>query len=192
MAATVYALDWTIVEADGPEFVTSDRPVSMVDLTPEAPWSGNAWVSSPGALSFYPLSPSLGLLMKPGNCGLAIERLDDETASALNLMTYGWAQRRIFGRTDEAVRLVHERAAQRPDGVPIPRSPTQVVLTPIEFITEAVRARYAAQGWPPEIIVDSEDGPRRMGYVVVNLDDPPGSAAAAVTELITAFSESVL
>jgi hypothetical protein len=187
MAATVYALDWTVVIADGAGFITSDHPVSMVDLTPQDSWSGNAWVSSPGALSFHPLSPALGLLMRPGNCGLAIGPASEDRLAALNLMTYGWAQRRIFGATDEVVRSIREQAEAHPDAVPVPRAPKQVFLTPIELVTDSVRARYADLGWPAEIVVEGKDGPRRMGYVVVDLDDPPGTAAAAITDLIAGF-----
>jgi hypothetical protein len=52
IARDVYSLDWTVLTATDDEFVTSDRPVSMVDRTPKFPWSGNAWMSSDGATSF--------------------------------------------------------------------------------------------------------------------------------------------
>ena len=72
-------------------------------------------------------------------------------------MTYGWAQRRIFGRTEDAVRIVREQAEQCTSKVSGPRSLKQVILTPIEFVSPSVRARYAARGWPPELIVEGAE-----------------------------------
>ncbi len=54
LAMQIFGLDWTVLTAEGAEFVTSDRPISMVDSTLEYPWPGNAWNSSPGAITFYP------------------------------------------------------------------------------------------------------------------------------------------
>ena len=110
LAKEIYSLDWTVLTAEGAEFITSDRPVSMVDLTPEYPWSGNAWNSSSGAISFYPLSSTTGLFMTPGNCGFSLATSTPEHVRRLNLMTYGWAERFIYGTTQVVVTEVRRQA----------------------------------------------------------------------------------
>lgn len=116
-----------------------DRPISMVDPTPGHPWTGNAWRSSGNAISFYPLSSTKGLFMTPGDHGLATATSRASQVRRLNLMTYGWAERFVYGTSQEAV----------------------------------VRVR------------------RQARYVVVDLDEPAGTAAGATTKVTDALAGKV-
>jgi hypothetical protein len=166
--------------ADEAEFITSDRPVSMVDRSPRYPWSGNAWMSSPGAISFYPLSPSRGLFMTPGNCGLRIASSNPRQIRRLNLMTYGWAERYIFGKTQDVVTRVRKQAREYPSEVVKRRSNKQVLLVPAELHDHSVAAEYAKMGWPVGFAVKDESGQmQHMSYVVIDVDGPTGEAARA-------------
>lgn len=193
LAASIYSLDWTVLVADGDaEFITSDRPISMVDLTPEYPWSGNAWNSSPGAISFYPLSPGMGLFIKPGgdgDCGYGLASSGPDQVRRLNLMTYGWAERFIYGRSQEAVSRVRRQARSHASEVARRRPPKQVILVPAEVFEPSVTAEYVRRGWPRRILVTDDDGRRReMSYVVINFDDPPGVAARTAMEIAGVFN----
>lgn len=184
IAAVIYALDWTVLSARDAEFITSDRPVSMVDLSPKHAWSGNAWTSSPDALSFYPLSPSTGLLMRPGDCGLATGTSNMEQVRRLNLMTYGWAEQYIFGPTQEVVTRVRRQARKHPAEVARRRSNKQVLLFPAELHDPSITAEYARRGWPTGFDVEDDEGQKhRMSYVVIDLDASPGGAARAATQV---------
>lgn len=66
VATTINALSWVVLRAEAGEFVTSDRAIAMYDPTPRFPWSGHAWLSSPGAQSTMPLDPAHCLLLEPG------------------------------------------------------------------------------------------------------------------------------
>jgi hypothetical protein len=193
LAASIYSLDWTVLVADGDaEFVTSDRPISMVDLTPEYPWSGNAWNSSPGAISFYPLSPGMGLFIKPGgDCGYGLATSGPDQVRRLNLMTYGWAERFIYGRSQEVVCRVRRQASSHASEVARRRPPKQVILVPGDVFEPSVTAEYVRRGWPRRILVTDDDGRRRaMSYVVINFDDPPGVAARTAMEIAEAFNST--
>jgi len=191
LAQTIYDLDWTVLTATDAEFVTSDRPVSMVDHTPEHPWSGNAWTSSPGAISFYPLSPSLGLFITPGDPSIGTATSNAEQVRRLNLMTYGWADRYIFGASQETVSLVRRQAKKHPAEVVRRRSNKQVLLFPADMQDPAVTADYARRGWPTQIRVRGDDGQVRVcGYLVIDLDDPAGTAAHAATSIAEKFKTS--
>ncbi len=189
LAGEVYSLDWTVLTATEDEFITSDRPVSMVDLTPEFPWSGNAWKSSDGAISFYPLSPSKGLFMTPGACELSVAASDRARVRRLNLMTYGWAERFIFGTSQATVTRVKRQARQYPADVARRKSNKQVLLVPAEHHDPSIAAEYVRRGWPKGFYVEDDDGKKRlMSYVVVDLDGPAGTAAQAMTEIVEGFS----
>lgn len=191
IAELIYSLDWIVLTAEEAEFITSDRPISMVDHAPPHPWSGNAWSSSADALSFYPLSPTRGLFMMPGDHDLSIATSEPSQVRRLNLMTYGWAERFVYGTSQEVVSRVRQQARDHPAEVANPRPPKQVLYFPAEALSPAVAAEYARRGWPSAIQVAGENGkPEAMGYIVVDFDDEAGSFAQAGTEIATALRDS--
>jgi hypothetical protein len=178
IAQVVYGLDWTVVEATEADFVASDRPVAMVDPTPEHPWSGNAWKSSPNAITFYPLSPSKGLLLSPGDCGLSGATSNAEQVRRLNLLTYGWAERRIFGRSQRTLSDVRRQAKRYPEEIARPRPKRQVILEEADPEDPNVGAENVRKGWPRGLYVTGDDGRRRfMRYTVVDFEAEPGDLA---------------
>jgi hypothetical protein len=188
IARTIFSLDWTVITADESEFITSDHPISMVDTSPEHPWSGNAWKSSPGAVSFYPLSPSKGLFLRPGDCGLSTGHADASQVRRFNLMTYGWAQRHVFGTSQEVLTRVRRQARQFPRDVVRRRSNKIVVLVPADRHDPSVTVEYARRGWPTEFVAEDPTGrPRKMSYVIVDMDEPRGAAARAATQIVEGF-----
>jgi hypothetical protein len=192
IAAEIYDLDWTVLTAEGAEFVTSDRPISMRDTSPEYPWSGNAWRSSPLAINFYPLSPTKGLFITSGaECGLGYASSNADQVKALNLMTYGWADRFIYGSTQEVVCRVRREARSNPSEVATPRPVKQVLLAPPDVLDPSIRADYAQRGWPTGFLVTGDDGqPQVMSYLVVDLDQPAGAMARLAKTLADRFGSA--
>ncbi|HET7443868.1 MAG TPA: DUF4238 domain-containing protein [Solirubrobacterales bacterium] len=190
IAEEIVSLDWILLSAEGAEFVTSDRPISMVDHAPEHPWSGNAWKSSAEAISFYPMSPTKGLFMTAGDHGLSVATSDRLQVRHLNLMTYGWAERFIYGRSQEVVSKVRRQARDHPRDVVKPRPPKQVLLLPPDALSSSVTSEYARRGWPSAIPVADKDGKTgEMGYIVVDFDEPAGAVAKLGTEIAQALRQ---
>ena len=167
IAELVYGLDWVLLQAEDAEFVTSDRPISMADPSPRHSWTGNGWISSPNAINFYPLSPHQGLLIHQGDeCGWSVATSGPKQVRRLNLQTYGWAERRIFGRTQQVVTEVRAQAKRYPNEVVRPRPAKYVMLEP------------AAPGDPEGFVFrDAHGQDRFVRPTVVDPDGPPGAAA---------------
>jgi len=167
IAELLYGLDWVLLQTEDAEFVTSDRPVSMADPTPRHSWTGNGWISSPNAINFYPLGPQQGLLIHQGDeCGWSVATSGPKQVRRLNMQTYGWAERRIFGRTQQVVTQVRAQAKRYPNEVVRPRPAKYVMLEP------------AAPGDPKGFVFrDAHGEDRFMRPTVVDPDGPPGAAA---------------
>jgi hypothetical protein len=66
-------VDWLISKADwhvlvtpsDRQFILSDAPVTHYDPTPKMPGAGAGFDSSPGAMTFIPIDPCIGLLIRP-------------------------------------------------------------------------------------------------------------------------------
>jgi hypothetical protein len=173
IASQVYAMTWVVVYADEGEFITSDHPLSMFDPTPRFPWSGTAWASSPNAETVFPLSPRACLLVTPGLPRTGREHVGRDRTDELNLRTYGFAYRHIFGRTQEAVAGVRRRARKAPQRVARPRPNYQVVLEKADPDDPNAGAENAARGWPRFLVAPGPDGKStRCTYKVMGY---PGS-----------------
>jgi len=102
----------------------------------------------------------------------------------LNLMTYGWADRFIYGRSQETVSKVRRQARSHPKDVVKPKPPKRVLAVPPDAISASVTAEYARRGWPRTIpAVDKDGKTQEMGYVVIDFDAPAGSVAQLGTEI---------
>lgn len=129
LAWDIAAMSWVVLRApDSRRFVLGDSPVTMYDPKLKGP-RGNALCSSPEAETVVPLDPAFALCIRPYG-----EEFDKRTLTAselleINLRTYAWAQRWIFGfaqgdLTDLRAEAKRHRArvAKRR-----PRSPTIVL-----------------------------------------------------------------
>jgi hypothetical protein len=111
-----YDLEWTVLHPTGQDrFILSDSPVAMYD--PRLPPHGaNALLSSPDAQTTLPLDPRFALLMEApsslpptGDPVLRQEDVDDKTVREINVRTYAWAQRWVYGQQHD-VTQAHRRA----------------------------------------------------------------------------------
>lgn len=127
--------------------------------------------------------------MTLGDCGISVATSGRAQVRRLNLMTYGWAQRFIFGTSKATVTRVRRQARQHPADVARRKSNKQVLLVPAEHHDPSIAAEYVRRGWPKGFYVEDDDGKQRlMSYVVVDLDDPNGTAALAMTKIVEGFS----
>jgi hypothetical protein len=114
-------VDWLISKADwhvlvtpsDRQFILSDAPVTHYDPTPKMPGAGAGFDSSPGAMTFIPIDPCIGLLIRPSPDELLNWRtrpIDRVLVDDLNLLIYAQAGRAIFGASQGIVTGVRRDA----------------------------------------------------------------------------------
>lgn len=175
----IYSLPWTLLRAKAGAFVISDRPLTMHDPTPPHEFAGAAWVSSPLAVVTMPLSSSACLRICPSDRCRFSERDTSKQIDRINLRTYGWARRFVYGRSAELLRDLHARALAEPQSVPAPTKKRSVMLEDIATADPAVAQKNAVSGLPRYVPIRDTDGSfRLMSYEVIDsLDDARRSVA---------------
>jgi hypothetical protein len=107
-------LSWTVMRApNDSEFVIGDHAVSMYD--PSLTGSrGNGLVSSPLAETVLPLDRSVAVRLTFGDDEWSDEVVGAELVAEINLRTYAWADREIYGSSQARVVAVREHARRYP------------------------------------------------------------------------------
>jgi hypothetical protein len=165
---TISILPWTVLKAKPPyRFVCSDRPLTMYDLTPPYPWSAPAWESSPLVESTLPVGRDLCLRIGPSQPKRLSMKETTKQVDRINLRTYGWATRYVYGPSKDTLERLHERADEAPK--PIRKRP--VMLEDADRADTAAADRNAARGWPRYIPDPSGKSDRLMSYEVIDTDD---------------------
>jgi len=165
---TISVLPWTVLKAKSPyRFVCSDRPLTMYDLTPPYPWSAPAWESSPLVESTLPVGRDLCLRIGPSQPKRLSVKETTKQVDRINLRTYGWATRYVYGPSPDVLERLHERADEAPR--PIRKRP--VMLEDADRADPAVADRNAARGWPRYVPDPSGKSDRLMSYEVIDTDD---------------------
>lgn len=174
-----YGLPWTILRAKTGTFVTSDRPLTMHDPTPPHKFSGAAWLSSPFAVTTMPLSSTACLRICPSDRGHFTDRGVSKQVDLINLRTYGWARRFIYGSSSEVLEALHARAVADPKAVPAPTKKRMVLLEDLSTADPEVAQRNRERGWDPYVIQREEDGSyRTMSYEVIDSIEDAQKAVA--------------
>jgi hypothetical protein len=174
-----YGLPWTILRAKASAFVTSDRPLTMHDPTPPHKFSGAAWLSSPLAESTMPLSSTACLRICPSDRAHFSERGVVKQVDRINLRTYGWARRFIYGSSPEVLASLHARAVANPEAVPAPTKKRMVLLEDVSTADPEVAKRNRERGWDPYVLQRDEDGSfRTMSYEVIDSIEDAQNAVA--------------
>jgi hypothetical protein len=132
------AFSWSLLQPNGEQrFVLGDSPVALYETgSPEKP--GGLGFAAPGVETTLPLSPTTCLLLRPrAESRLRVIPVDDNAVRHINLRSYAWAQRCIWGASHQDVVDVRIAAKQDPDalysvrrrdgvpwiGVPVPGQP---------------------------------------------------------------------
>ncbi len=159
-------LPWTVLKAKDALFVCSDRPLTMYDLTPLYPWRAPAWESSPTVEATLPLGRDLCLRIGPSQSKRLSVKETTTQVDRINLRTYGWAARYVYGPSPVVLERLHERA----DEAPTPIRKTMVLLEDQSTADPAVAERNAKRGWP-RYIADPGGSGRMMSYEVIDSDE---------------------
>jgi hypothetical protein len=160
-------------------FITSDRPLTMHDPTPPHKFSGAAWGSSDFVATTMPLSSTACLRVSPADRHPFSERDTRKQVDVINLRTYGWASRYIFGPSAEVLEALHARALADPEAVPAPTKKRVVMMEDLDTADPAVAEANVSKGWDRYLQVREEDGNYRLvSYEVIDsLDDARRSVA---------------
>lgn len=185
VAETIHQLQWTLVAAGENEFIISDRALAMHDPTPRFPWSGHGLRSSPKAQTTVPLAPGYALLLEVGLPRVGRATLSAVGVRRINLRTYGYAARFVFGRNQAVVQEVRREAKRYRADVVRPRPMRQVMLEEADPKDPNVGRGHARRGWPRGLWIRDEDG--RPQFVAYTLLEPghtqPGKAAVAGAQM---------
>ena len=110
-------MSWTVLRAPtGSEFVIGDNAVTMYDptLVISGGPKGNALASSPYAQTVLPLDPSLAVRLTFADDTWRDEEVASDLVDELNLRTYAWADRELYGSSQALVVATRERARKSP------------------------------------------------------------------------------
>lgn len=174
-----YWLPWTVLRAKQGSFVCSDRPLTMHDPTPPHRFSGAAWMSSDLAVTTMALSSKVCLRICPWDRKHFGTRETTRQIDVINLRTYGWASRFVYGPSTDVLKALHARALADPEAVPVPAKKRLVMLEDLSTADPDVAIRNAARGWDRYITMRDEDGSYRLASyeVIDSLDDARRSVA---------------
>jgi hypothetical protein len=172
-------LPWTLFHTESRAFVCSDRPITMHDPTPPDPWSGAAWLSSPNVITTVPLSSTCCLRICHGDRSHWTTRRVQLQVEAINLRTYGWASRFVYGSSADLLQRLHVYASAHPELIPAASKKRSVLLEDLSTADPAVAAANVARGWDPYFMQPQEDGSvRPMSYEVIDSVDDAMKALA--------------
>jgi hypothetical protein len=176
-----YWLPWTVLRAKQGAFICSDRPLTMHDPTPPHKFSGAAWMSSELAVTSMPLGSKACLRICPSDrdCRPFGDRSVVKQVDRINLRTYGWATRFVYGPSADVLEALHARALADPEAVPVPAKKRLVMLEDLSTADPEVAVRNAARGWDRYVTMREKDGSYRLvSYEVIDsLDDARRSVA---------------
>jgi hypothetical protein len=168
-APLVAQIPWTLFRATEGSFVCSDRPVTKADLAAPHKWSGAAWLSSPSVNTTMPLTPTACLRISPGDPDRLAVRGTRRQSERINLRTYGWATRFVYGASRGILEELHAYAVAHPDEVPAPSPQRAVIFEDLATADPAVASANAARGWDPTLMMHESDGTfRTVSYRVID------------------------
>jgi hypothetical protein len=180
------AMGWALMRAEGSEFVTSDRGLAVFDPTPKHPWSSHAMASSPNAETTIPVSASSCLLIVPtGEPSFEAGAVTRQNVEQVNLRIYGWAERFIYGSSQEAVVAVRRAARKKPRDVVRPKPHHPVILVERDPYDTRLADEHRKRGWPAYLEGPDENGGRmEFDYMVMGEDGDPVEVGVTTTELV--------
>jgi hypothetical protein len=178
-------MEWTLMRAHDVEFITSDRGAASFDPTPKHPWSSHTIHSSPNAETFFPISSEYCLVISPGQPVVRTSDVNRAKVMETNLRIYGWADRYIYGRSQEAVAAVRRARKRKPQLAAPPEPHRGVMLIDRDPDDERLAHAHLARGWPPYMIgIDDHGMPQQLDYLVVGEEGNAVEIALNADDLI--------
>jgi hypothetical protein len=180
-APILFDFEWTLLRAQG-GVVTSDRAYAINDPTPPHPWTPQGLMSSENAETTIPLSETACLVLRPklGSGALTVRDISTEVLTRINLRTYGWADREVYGATHEALDAVRMAVRKRPHDVIEPKPFCELVYFEADPDDTLLAEQNLRRGWPDRL----EHNGRLLDYVVIPIDKPHPELRALVSATI--------
>ena len=168
----IYAgTSWGLMRAGESEFLASDRGLAVFDPARPFPWVMDALFSSPRSQSTTPISSASCLIVVPGEPCFKIKESEPREVEIVNLGTYGWADRFVFGSDAERVQALAATARAEPERAPGPKPFRNIILLEGDPDDECLARAHRERGWPAYMRPRGEDGTvRTMDYMVVGAD----------------------
>lgn len=163
----LFEFDWALLSHPG-GFITSDRAFSIHDPEPPFPWTAEGILSSPAVEVFVPLSADMCLLLRPLGHGLRVQEVPDRHAEIVNLRTWSWASRHVFGCSASALERIARVAHAYPSRLTPPRVFCHVALLEPDPDDDSFAEENRSRGWPGQL----DDNGRLWDYVVIPTDQP--------------------
>src|SRR5581483_5422721 len=173
---------WTLLRAPDGGFVTSDRGYAIHDPDPRFPWSFQALLSSEATETSVPISDTACLVMRPTpmGCQLHVRDASPREIETINLRTFGWAEKYVFGRSHETLVAVRRATRHRPADVVRPRPFVQVIGLEPDPDDRSLIDANGRRGWPAQLLNDQGE---LRDYIVIKCDKPRPELRALADEL---------
>lgn len=165
-----FGMNWTLLQAKEGAFVCSDRPLTMHDPAARYPWSAPGWMSSQRVEATVPLTRQYCLRIGPSQPRRLGIQPTSKQVERINLRTWGWATRYLYGPSPALLEALHTRATADPASVPRFVKKRMVVVEDPETADPAVADENAARGWPSLIEHPGEPG-RMVAYRVIDSEE---------------------
>lgn len=172
-------MGWTLLTNDNGSFVTSDRGLAMLDPSPQFPWSGAAWGSSPDVEVTIPIAADTCLLVHYADAPSVID-VTDKQAAGINLRTYGWANDYIYGISQQSVVSVRQAAKKHPHAVARPKPHATVMLLKADPADSSIANANRRRGWPPYLMNDGI----QHDYFVISPGDNAAQISARISRIV--------
>lgn len=163
---------WTLLRSRTHKFVTSDRGTVSFDPSPAHPWAAAAVLSSPNAETFFPISANHCLRISPGDPELKTVEASPSHVIGINLRIYGWADRYIYGGSQNDVCAVRRALKTPKRKYALPPTPARfTTLLQRDSDDDRLAQSHLARGWPAYLTALDENGmPEQLDYMVVGED----------------------
>jgi hypothetical protein len=163
--------EWTLLRSRTHKFVTSDRGTASFDPSPAHPWSGAAVLSSSDAETFFPISADHCLRISPGDPKLKTVEVSSSHAMEINLRIYGWADRYIYGGSQNDVCVVRRALKTSKRKYALPPTPARfTTLLQRDPDDDRLAQSHLARGWPAYLTALENGIPEQLDYMVVGED----------------------
>jgi Protein of unknown function (DUF4238) len=176
---------WGLMRAGEGEFVMSDRAQAVFDPDRPFPWVMDAPFSSLKSQTTTPISSQSCLIVvpAPSRAHFEVKTITGKEVDEVNLRSFGWAGRAIFGSSTALVNKVSEMAREKPDRVKEPRPFRNAILIERDFDDERLADAHRERGWPPFVTDWSQGFARQMDYMVVGPDGDSAEVGATTSVL---------
>lgn len=164
---TVFFMGWHLLESDD-AFVTSDRAFSCHDSTPPAPWTAQGLLSSEKSQTVFPLSPRYALMLRLGKPKFTRQKITAEAADEINMRTWGWADRFVYGPDEAALQQLARRAGALGEKLERPRPQFHPWIIDVDPEDNSLAAENEQNGWPRHIEYRGE----MHDYILISVENP--------------------